>query len=89
MFFPIPTFKGLDLFPHGTSINFMRFKGTCLALSIIATLLSVLAIEVIGFNYGVDFTGGSLIEVQAKDGKVDVGELRSTIGDLGLGSVQI
>lgn len=89
MFFPIPTFKGLDIFPHGTQINFMRFKGTCLALSVILSILSVLAMGVIGFNYGVDFKGGTLIEVQAKDGKVDVSELRNKLSDLGLGSVQI
>lgn len=89
MFFPIPTFKGLDIFPHGTQINFMRFKGACLALSLLVSILSVLAMGVIGFNYGVDFKGGTLIEVQARAGTVDVAQLRNKLSDLGLGSMQI
>ena len=36
MFFPVPDFKGFDFFPHNLRLPFMRFKGICLALSIIA-----------------------------------------------------
>ena len=87
--FLIPDFKGYDFFPHGTRINFMRVKSLCLGLSAIFMLASLLAIGVLGFNYGVDFKGGTLIEVQATSGHADLPELRDRLSSLGLGNVQM
>jgi len=42
-----------------------------------------------GLNYGVDFKGGSLIEVQSKSGPADLAAIRSKLGALGIGDVQI
>ncbi len=86
---PIPNFKGFDFFPHGTHINFMRFKAICFWASIAAMLFSIALIGIKGFNYGVDFKGGSMIELQSTSGPVDVSALRSKLGGLGLGDVQI
>ncbi|MFV2091944.1 MAG: protein translocase subunit SecF, partial [Hyphomicrobiales bacterium] len=44
---------------------------------------------IFGLNYGIDFRGGTLIEVKNKSGPADIGELRSKLGNLGLGEVQI
>ncbi len=85
----LPNFKGFDFFPHGTMLPFMRFKGLCFWASIVAMVLSLVVIGVRGFNYGVDFKGGTMIEVQSKSGPADVTELRSRLGKLGLGEVQI
>jgi len=85
----VPNFKGLDFFPHDLRLPFMRFKGVCLVLSILAMLLSLLIVWERGFNYGVDFTGGSVLEVQSKAGPADIGRLRDTLGRLGIGNVQI
>jgi preprotein translocase subunit SecF len=87
--FLIPDFKGFDFFPHGTHINFMRAKALCLGLSLICMIASLLAIGFVGFNYGVDFKGGTLVEVQATSGHADVQELRERLSGLGLGNVQI
>lgn len=85
----LPIFKGMDFFPHDLRLPFMRFKGTAFAASIIAMALSLLIIGVRGFNYGVDFKGGSMIEVQSTTGPADVAALRDKLNRLGLGSVQI
>lgn len=85
----LPNFKGFDLFPHHMRIDFMRFKGLCLALSIIGMLISLALFFTIGLNYGVDFKGGSMIEVQSKSGPADIPGLRDKLGRLGLGNVQI
>lgn len=87
--FPIPNFKGLDFFPHGARIPFMRVKGICLTASIILMVLSLGLFFTAGLNYGVDFKGGSIIELQSKSGPVDLAEVRSTLGGLGLGDMQI
>jgi preprotein translocase SecF subunit len=42
-----------------------------------------------GFNFGVDFKGGAMIEVKSKQGPADVADLRTRVGALGLGDVQI
>ncbi len=85
----LPNFKGYDFFPHDLRLPFMRFKGPCLVLSIVAMALSLAIFFVRGLNYGVDFKGGSMIEVQAKSGPADIAQLRDKLGRLGIGGVQI
>ena len=85
----IPNFKGIDFFPHDLRLPFMRYKDVCIGLSILGMLLSLGIFFARGLNYGVDFKGGSMIEVQAKSGTADLAALRQTLGALGLGAVQI
>jgi preprotein translocase subunit SecF/SecD/SecF fusion protein len=85
----LPNFKGYDFFPHNLRIPFMRFKGLCFWLSIIGMALSLLLFFTRGLNYGVDFKGGSMIEVQSKSGPADLASIRDKLGRLGLGGVQI
>jgi preprotein translocase subunit SecF len=87
--FLVPDFKGIDFFPHNTRLNFMRFKNLCFFGSLIAMALALGLIATKGFNYGVDFKGGSLVEIRAKTGAADIAGMRSKIGALGLGDVQI
>jgi preprotein translocase SecF subunit len=87
--FPIPNFKGFDFFPHGTRIDFMRVKGLCFGLSIMFMALSLALFFTRGLNYGVDFKGGLLVEVQRTAGPADISEIRQKLGALDLGSVQI
>ena len=42
-----------------------------------------------GLNFGIDFKGGTLIEVQAKPAPADLGKMRATLSGLGLGEVQL
>ncbi|HEX2795633.1 MAG TPA: protein translocase subunit SecF [Immundisolibacter sp.] len=45
-------------------VDFMRYAPVMLALSGVLVLVSVLALAVRGLNFGIDFTGGTLVEVQ-------------------------
>src|SRR6185437_8939591 len=42
-----------------------------------------------GLNFGIDFKGGTLLEVQAKSGTADLAAMRATLSSLGLGDVQL
>ncbi|CAA7613260.1 Protein translocase subunit SecF [Magnetospirillum sp. LM-5] len=47
------------------------------------------SIAVKGFNFGIDFAGGLLIEVQTTDGPAKIGPMRDILGGLGLGEVSL
>jgi preprotein translocase SecF subunit len=87
--FLVPDFKGYDFFPHDTRLPFMRFKGLCFGLSLLFMAISLALIFIKGFNFGVDFKGGSLVEVRAKADKADISDIRGKLSGLGLGDVQI
>jgi len=56
--------------------------------SIILFLLSVLFIMFKGLNYGIDFKGGTLIELRANN-KVNATAIRSVLSDMNLGDVNV
>jgi len=85
----IPNFKGMDFFPHDLRLPFMRYKDLAIGLSVLAMVLSLGLFFAKGLNYGVDFKGGSMVELQANDGVADVAALRDKLGSLGLGGGQI
>jgi preprotein translocase subunit SecF/SecD/SecF fusion protein len=85
----VPNFKGFDFFPHDLRLPFMKFRDLAVGMSIVAMLLSLGLFFVRGLNYGVDFKGGSMIEVQSKEGAANLGELREKLAKLGLGGIQI
>lgn len=82
-------FKGVDFFPHDTKLPIMELRRYCIAISWIAALVAIALISTKGLNFGIDFKGGSLFEIQTKSGDVDIAELRSRLGALNLGDVQI
>jgi preprotein translocase subunit SecF len=82
-------FKGVDFFPHNTKLPVMQLRRYCVTISWVAALLAVALISTKGLNFGIDFKGGSLFEIQNKAGPIDMASLRSKLGALGLGDVQI
>lgn len=85
----IPNFKGFDFFPHDLRLPFMRYRDLCVGLSVFAMLLSLGIFFTRGLNYGVDFKGGSMLEVQSASGLADIVAIREKLGKLGLGAPQI
>ena len=55
---------GLHLIPDGTRIQFMRARFAGIAFSIVLSLASVGLFIWPGLNYGIDFVGGIVIEVE-------------------------
>ena len=77
---------GLPLIPDDTSIKFMRARFAGIAFSIVLSLASVALFFKPGLNYGIDFVGGSVVEV-VTTGPADLAQLRRGLGGLDLGEV--
>src|SRR5690242_3192082 len=84
----LTNFKGHDFFPHDLRLPFMRYKGLALGASIVGLALSLLLFFTMGLNYGVDFKGGSMIEVQSNSGPADVAAMRDKLSKV-VSGVQI
>jgi len=78
----------LRIIKSATNINFMRIKKLTLFVSTILFLLSLSLIFIKGLNLGIDFTGGTLIEVRFKE-NIDLNNLRTKMNKLNLGEIQL
>ncbi len=76
------------LIPDDTAIGFMRHRLIFLWGSLAVIVLSMLAVAVIGLNFGIDFRGGTLLEVRMP-GPADLATMRKSLNELGLGQVQL
>jgi preprotein translocase subunit SecF len=81
--------KLLRIVPDDTKFDFMRFRRISFPVSAALSIVAMLLFFFHGLNFGIDFRGGTLMEVQSKSGPADLAKMRSTLGELGLGEVQL
>lgn len=79
----------LRIVPDDTKFDFTRFRRISFPISAVLSIAAILLFFFHGLNYGIDFIGGTLIEVQSKSGPADLARMRTTLGGLGLGEVQL
>ncbi len=75
--------------PAKPRFGFMALRRMAFIFSIVTSIAAMGSFAAVNMNYGIDFLGGSSIEVAAKDGSADVGAVRATLEDLNLGDVQV
>ncbi|HET7412431.1 MAG TPA: protein translocase subunit SecDF [Pararhizobium sp.] len=73
----------------GAAIRFMGFRRITFAVSIVLSLATIGGFFTTGMNYGIDFTGGTTVEVQAHGEKADLAAIRSKLDALNLGAVNV
>ncbi len=76
-------------FFDGSNIRFMRVRGITFAASALLSVASVIGFGTLGMNLGIDFVGGSVFEVQSKDGPADIQDIRARLSELNLGDIQV
>lgn len=78
----------IRLVPATPNIPFMRWHKLALGLSCISLVGSIVLFAVMGINFGIDFKGGTLIEVRTAQ-TADLTAMRSELNGLGLGDVSL
>ena len=68
---------------------FSKFFKTANIFSLLAILLSVIFLSFKGLNYGVDFKGGTLLEVRIENKNIKIQNLRSSLNIIELGDVSV
>ena len=72
-----------------TNINFSSKFKVANILSLILFIVSTLFIIFKGLNYGIDFKGGTLIELRSDSNNVNITEIRSSLKAMNLGDVNV
>jgi preprotein translocase subunit SecF len=67
----------------------MRFRRISFPVSAMLSIVAIMLYFFHGLNFGIDFIGGTLIEVQTKASPADLAKMRATIASLKLGDFQL
>ena len=70
-------------------INFSRFFNIANIFSLLAVVISILFLFLKGLNYGVDFKGGTLLEIRIDNKNIQIQDIRSALNMSELGDVNV
>lgn len=79
----------MRIVPDDTKFDFIRFRRISFPISAVLSIVAITLYFTHGLNFGIDFKGGSLLEVQQKGGPADLAQMRAALGRLNLGDVQL
>ena len=82
-------FRGFHFIPPDTKIDFVGMRAITWIVSAFLTLAPLVLVATIGLNMGIDFQGGTLIEIKTKESPANLADIRAKVSGLGLGEVQI
>ncbi|MGB5093932.1 MAG: protein translocase subunit SecF [Parvibaculum sp.] len=78
----------LKLVPDHTDFKFVKYRHIAVGISVVIMVLSVILMFTKGLNFGIDFRGGTVMEVASQQ-PIDIADMRSRLNGLGLGEVQL
>ena len=80
--------KPIRWIKQNTNINFLGFRKTSIVFSFLLCICSIFSIFVFSLNYGIDFKGGTLIEIKSSS-KIEISDIRSRLYGIGFEDAQI
>ena len=79
-----------EIIPSGTKIDFFGWWRVCATGSLIVLLIGIVGIPLRGFRMGVDFAGGTEMQVRfTGEGPVDPAEIRAVLSDSAVGNADV
>jgi preprotein translocase subunit SecF len=79
----------LRIVPDDTRFDFTQFRRISFPISATLSIVAITLFFTHGLNFGIDFKGGTLMEVRSKSGVADIGSMRASLTTLGLGDIQL
>jgi preprotein translocase subunit SecF len=70
-------------------IAFNKYYNKFNILSISLVVISLFFLTIKGLNFGIDFKGGTLIELRSNDKKINISSLRDNLGQMDLGDISV
>ncbi len=71
------------------NLNFINYFKKLNLLSLILVLISLIFIVFKGLNYGIDFKGGTLIEIRLDNNNIKVSDIRESLKKINLGDINV
>ena len=78
----------MEIFRVKNDIPFLKYRKIAAFISIITFILAFFFLFQKGLNYGVDFTGGTIIEISYKE-KANINEIRKQLTQINLNEIQV
>lgn len=79
----------LRIVPDNTRFRIVHWRRLAYPFSAAYSVLVLVLFLTVGLNFGIDFRGGTLMEMQAKSGKPDIAQVRQTANSFGFGEVEV
>ncbi|CAD5255494.1 Protein-export membrane protein SecF [Bosea sp. 62] len=79
----------LRIVPDNTKFRIVHWRRLAYPFSAAYSVLVLALFLTVGLNFGIDFRGGTLMEMQAKSGKPDIAQVRQTANSFGFGEVEV
>lgn len=78
----------LKLVPEKTNIPFVGYRYIAIGFSLLVVIAAIAVVSIKGFNFGIDFKGGTVIEIETTEA-ADLTDLRTRLNKLEIGEVQL
>ncbi len=69
----------LRIVPDDTNFDFMRFRRISFPISAVLSIVALVAFLTLGLNFGIDFKGGTLLEVRYPNNTLNMADVRSKL----------
>lgn len=79
----------IRIVPDDTKFKFVSRRRFSYPFSAFLSVLTVTLFMTVGLNFGIDFKGGTLLELQARSGATDIASVRQLASSLGAGEVEV
>jgi preprotein translocase subunit SecF len=81
--------RKLRIIPDGTNFSFMRFRRWSFPFSAALSVVTMLLFFGVGMNFGIDFKGGTLLEMQSRSGEASIAAVRQAATGFNVGDVEV